>query len=116
MRVSQSGLDDARKALLVNMIESYFGLTAVETERYRQLDSRKEFQKMEDTELTELTWAGKIELKAKSDTLLKQLTKKFGPLSDTMTERVRALDSLEEMDSYLERVITANSLGDMELG
>jgi len=113
-RVLRSGLDEARTALLVNVIESYFGVSAAETERYRELDSRREFQKMEDTELSELTWASKIELKAKSDLLLKQLTKKFGPLPDGTAEKVHAIE-YEEIDFYFERVLTASSLEEMWL-
>ena len=114
MRVLRGGLDDARTALLVNVIESYFGVSAAETERYRELAARKEFQKMEDTELSELTWASKIELKAKSDLLLKQLTKKFGPLPDDTPEKVHAIE-YEEIDSYFERILTASSLEEMRL-
>ncbi len=113
-RVSRSGLDDARKALLVNVIESYFRLTAAEAVRYRQLIPRKENRKMEDTELSKLSWASEIELKAKSDLLLKQLTKKFGPLPDGTAERVHAIE-YEEIDSYFERILTAGSLEEMGL-
>ena len=114
MRVSQSGLDDARKALLVNVIESYFRLTATETVRYRQLNPRKENRKMEDRELSPLSWASEIELKAKSDLLLRQLTKKFGPLPDGTAEKVHAIE-YEEIDSYCERILTASSLEEMGL-
>ncbi len=114
MRVSRSGLDDARKALLVNVIESYFRLTAAETARYRQIVPIEENRNMEDTELSKLSWASEIELKAKSDLLLRQLTKKFGPLPDDTAEKVRAIE-YEEIDSYCERFVTANSLAEMGL-
>lgn len=113
-RVSQSALDDARKALLVNVIESYFRLTATEAVRYGQLIPGKENRNMEDTELSALSWASEIELKAKSDLLLKQLTKKFGPLADGTSEKVHAIE-YEEIDSYFERILTASSLEEMGL-
>ncbi len=113
-RVSQSALDDARKALLVNVIESYFRLTATEAVRYEQLIPGKENRNMEDTELSALSWASEIELKAKSDLLLKQLTKKFGPLPDGTAEKVHAIE-YEEIDSYCERFVTASSLEEMGL-
>ena len=113
-RVLSGGFDEARKELLVNVIESYFGLSETETVRYRELVSRKESRKMEDIDMRGLTWAGEIELKAKSDTLLRQLAKKFGPLSDMTVEKVHTIE-LEDLDAYLERVVTASSLEEMEL-
>ena len=44
-----------------------------------------------------------------------QLTKKFGPLPEKTVSRIEALDSLEELDTYLDRVLTAESLEDMGL-
>ncbi len=52
----------------------------------------------------------------KRETLLRQLTKKFGSLSEDVTTRVRSLESVDELDAYLDRVLTATSLEEMELG
>ena len=63
-----------------------------------------------------LTWSDGIALEAKCDTLLNLLTKKFGPLPEDVIRRVGAIDSLEDADACIERVLTASSLGEMELG
>ena len=75
----------------------------------------------------ELTWAEKLMekgreeglevglLKGKRETLLRQLAAKFGPLSVVTTARVEAIESLDELDGLLERVLTATSLEDMKL-
>ena len=52
----------------------------------------------------------------KRETLRQQLTKKFGPLPQNTVSRLEALESLEELDGYLDRVLTAGSLDDMGLG
>ncbi len=52
----------------------------------------------------------------KRETLLRLLTKKYGPLSEEVTTRVRSLESVDELDAYLDRVLTATSLEEMELG
>ena len=52
----------------------------------------------------------------KREALLRQLTTKFGPLPEKITSRVQTLDSLDELDVYLDRVLTAKSLEDMGLG
>ncbi len=71
----------------------------------------------------ELTWeeemmekwrlAGLIE--GKRETLKHQLTKKFGSLPQKTESRIEVLDSLEELDTYLDRVLTAETLEDMGL-
>jgi hypothetical protein len=63
-----------------------------------------------------LTWSDKIELRTKRDTLLKQLAKKFGPVPEATAAKVHAVESFDEIDAYLERVITASSLEEMGLG
>ncbi len=72
----------------------------------------------------EVTWADKIReegreeglKEGKRETLKQFLTKKFGPLPETAISRLEALESLEELDSYLDRVLTAGSLEEMGLG
>ncbi len=56
------------------------------------------------------------EREGKRETLLRQLTKKFGSLSEDVTTRVRSLESVDELDVYLDRVLMATSLEEMELG
>jgi hypothetical protein len=55
-------------------------------------------------------------LEGKRETLLRQLAKTFGSLSEDVTAHVRALQAVDEIDVYLDRVLTATSLEEMELG
>ena len=57
---------------------------------------------------------GKAEGKAegKADTLLKLLELKFGELPDATTHRVRGA-TLEQLDSWIERIFQATSLEDV---
>jgi hypothetical protein len=114
--VLESGLDDAVKHLLVNVIETYFRLSEVEAERFRQLLSGKEYRKMEEVELTyfdELELKGV--LKGKRDTLLRQLTARFGTLPEPTIARINAVTTASELDTYLDRLLTASSLEDVGL-
>ena len=52
-------------------------------------------------------------LKAKRNTLERQLKRKFGPLPEETRSRVRALASSKEIDRYLDRVLDADSLAAM---
>jgi flagellar biosynthesis/type III secretory pathway protein FliH len=54
-------------------------------------------------------------LKGKRDTLLRLMMAKFGPLSEELATRIQGLESLEELDQYLDRLVTASSLAEMQL-
>ena len=120
-RVAQSGLDDARKFLLLNLIETYFELAPDERQKFERLLSRERYREVKKMQLT---WAEKMMekgrqggmIEGKREALLRQLTTKFGPLPEETASRVRALESLEEVDDYLDRVLVASSLADMGLG
>ena len=127
-RVVESGLDEARQLLLIDLIETYFPLSAEQMESYQRLVSRKEHRKVQDVELT---WAEKLMEKGraegreegretglidgKREALLSLLTAKFGPLAERVTKRVESIDSLDTLNAMLHRVLTATSLEDMEL-
>ena len=54
-------------------------------------------------------------IEGKRETLMRQLTAKFGSVSDKTRSRVYAIESVAELDSHLERVLTAKSIGEMGL-
>ena len=79
----------------------------------------------------EVTWADKMmekgreegreqgfkdgAIKGKRETLLRQLTAKFGSVSEEIKSRIEELESVDELDTYLERVLTAESVEEMGL-
>ena len=116
-RVAESDRDDARKFLLLNLIETYFKITADQKESFNRLLSKKEFREAKEMEVT---WADEIREEGrvfgKRETLLQLLATKFGSLPEETTSRVQAMDSLDELERYLGRVLTAKSLDEMGLG
>jgi len=127
-KVVESALDEARQFLLIDLIETYFPLSDTQNERYQRLVSRKEYRKVQDAELT---WAEKLEekglqkgreeglragvLRGKRETLLRLLSSRFGPLPETTTKHLQGIESVDELDGYLDRVAVAASLKEMEL-
>ena len=113
--VAKAMVGDAREYLLLDLIKTYFELEPGEEESFHQLLSRPEYREAYEMELT---WSEKMMEKGrlvgltegKRETLKHQLTKKFGTIPDKTLARIEALDSLEELDRYLERVLTAESL------
>ena len=131
-RVVQGELDEEREFILIDLIQTYFGFTAQQMTRYRQLVSRKEFR---DVQEVELTWADKLLkkgeergmekgleqgrevglLEGKREALLRCLAVKFGALPDRTTSHVRAIESVDELHALLERVVVVASLEEMGL-
>ena len=145
-RVVPSELDEARQFILIiiDFIQTHFGLTAEQMARYRRLVSRKEYHKVQDVELT---WADKVLkqgeekgiekglkqgiergleqglekgreaglLEGKREALLHLLATKFGALPEWAMNRVQAIETAGEVNGPLERVIAAASLEEMGL-
>ncbi|HXV63135.1 MAG TPA: hypothetical protein VEK15_20720 [Vicinamibacteria bacterium] len=134
-RIARSRLDEARQLLLVDLVETYFQLTAEQKERYRRLVSRKEYRDVQDVEMT---WAERLEekgrkkgreegrdegrdegrqegiaagrIQGKREAVLRVLSAKFRRVPKHVVARVEAMDSAEELDACLERISTAQSL------
>ena len=92
------------------------------TWRLRQaMPAFREVQEMEVTWEEEVLEKGREQgrlsglIEGKLETLKHQLTKKFGTIPEKTMARIEALDSLEELDTYLERVLAAETLEDMGL-
>ena len=135
-KVVESALDETSQGLLIDLIQTYFPLSEKQQERYDRLVARKENRKVQEVELT---WAEKLEQKGlekgleegrekgreegreeglltgKRETLLRLFSAKFGAVSKATTARVEAIDSVDELDALLERVLTATSPEDMKL-
>jgi len=65
-RIAQSGFDEARKFLLLNLIETYFELGAEEMKRFRHLLSKEGYREAQEMEVT---WADKIDMQSGLDSL-----------------------------------------------
>ncbi len=115
-RVAESERDDAEKFLLLNVIETYFKLAVDDKESFSKLLSKEKYREAREMEVT---WADKIReeglLQGKRDTLLRLMTSKFGPIPGEIVTHIQGLESLEELDTYLERLLTASSLTEMRL-
>jgi hypothetical protein len=105
-------VDEARKSLLINIIETYMRLSETEEEEFRRLIRREELQEVTHM-LTIYEERGII--KGKRDALLKQLRFKFGDVPEAVAAKVQAIDMEAELDVLLERVLQANTLADMGL-
>jgi hypothetical protein len=122
--VATSGLEEAAQFLLVNVIKTYLPVPEGAMKRYRRLISREEYRKVQELELS---WADRLReegreeglheglIRGKRETLKRQLAARFGTLPPTVEAHIDAVASAEELDGYLDRVLTVASLEGMGL-
>ena len=129
-------VDEARRRLLVDCIETYLTLNArEETEFDRLVHERKnkEVRQMRKTWSEQLMERGEArgrkigqklgqklgqqvgELRAKRETLLALMRAKYGPLPGRVTKEVAAIENRRRLDTLLRRVLTAHTLEEMGL-
>jgi len=111
-RLLNSQLDEARKAVLINIVETYMTLSTIEEDDFRRILGQEELQGV-TAMLTVYEERGII--KGKRDALLKLLQCKFGDLPEAVVARVQTIDTEAAVDALLERVLGATTLEDMGL-
>jgi hypothetical protein len=111
-RTVERDLDEARKALLLNIIETYLKLSETEEEEFRRMISQEESQEVRQV-LTVYEERGIIKGQRKS--VLQLLRLRFGDLPENVVAKIQAIEDATELDALLERAVKANSLEEMGL-
>src|SRR3972149_6864410 len=109
---AMSDLEDYRKFLMLNLVETFTPIMTPEEERqFKEAMLKPEYR---DKGVFRDTWAEELMinglLEGKRSTLLHQISAKFGPPPEEIVWRIRRLDSLEELDAQLQKVLTAPPL------
>jgi hypothetical protein len=111
-RTVLSDLDEARKALLLNVIETYLKLNETDEEEFRRMMGQGELQEVKQM-LTVYEERGIIQ--GKREDVLHLLRLKFGDVPEGVVKKIEAMESKAELLTLLERVLTADSLKEMGL-
>ena len=129
-RIEVSGENELRRYLLADCYDHYLPLSDAERESARRLMAERFTQGatiMNGLELRELRGEKRGEargeargeqrgrLQGKCDLVVKQLTKRFGPLSEAVLAQVSALSS-DRLDEIAMAFAEATSLAELELG
>ncbi len=118
-RVGRADVDDARRFLLANIVETYIELDDAAQEEYEALLAE---EGNEEVATMEMTWAETLRAEGKQEGRLEGMSAlvadllehRFGPLSEETRGRLRAVGSPEELTRLFERALEAGSL--VELG
>jgi hypothetical protein len=119
-RIATARLDELRRFLLVNCVETYLQLKGRDAEEMEMLQSREE---TEEVRAMKMTWAEQLESqgmekgveKGVRQTLLRLLGLRFGPLTDDVRRRIESIRSVERLNQIADQVLVARSLEEMGL-
>ncbi len=127
-RVGQADVDDARRFLLANIVETYVELSDEGQEEYERLLAA---ERNREVYAMETTWADRLEAKGIEKGLEKGreegrlegmrtlvtdlLESRFGPLPVGMKEHLGALASADELSRFFQRALDASSLSELGL-
>ncbi|HSS48134.1 MAG TPA: DUF4351 domain-containing protein [Thermoanaerobaculia bacterium] len=62
-----------------------------------------------------LDWSEKKRAEGKRELLLRQLERRFGPVPDTVRQRLEEIRSTRRLDRLADKILTARSLREMGL-
>ena len=129
-RIATADLDDERRILLVDFVETYLELNSHEAEEYARLYTvreNREVRKMATT-WSERIAQGREEgllagrqqgletgLQVVRKILLNLLEQRFGPLPGETRTRVESITSLDRLSRLSQRALTARSLAALRL-
>jgi hypothetical protein len=127
-RVGRVQLDDAKRFLLVNIVETYVQLDEAAQREYERLLAA---EPNEEVKIMEMSWAEtkiaegmekglekgleKGRMEGIRSSVMDLLERRFGPLTERTKERVLAVSSAEELSGIFHRAIDARSLEEIGL-
>ena len=114
--MARAQLDEARRAMLTNIIETYLPLQAEEREELQQLIASPEGQEIQTMiSVYEQRGIEKGVEQGKQESLLKLMRHKFGKLPDEVARRIEAITDQNELDRLMDRVLDDSTLKDLDL-
>jgi hypothetical protein len=111
-RVLVSDVDEARKSLLVNVIEKYMSLSLAEQAEFETVMEQDEVEEVREM-LTVYEERGI--LKGERRMILSLLRRKFGELPADVIARIESMQTEAELEALSGRVLEAGSLSELEL-
>jgi len=116
-----SDVDPARKSLLIDFVETYVSLDPQERIEFEQIvnsDTQYEEVKKMITVYEQQGLQKGLEQgieKGKKEMLFLLMSKKFGPLSEAQQQTILRIDSTQDLDHFLLKIMDASSLEELNL-
>jgi len=110
LRIARAVIDEARKVLLVNCVETYLRLDTGEQQLFDELVQQAPY---EEVTVMRSVYEIEGEKRGKRDAVLRLLRRKFGALPEPVEAHVGALESEAELDTLLDAILDARALADL---
>jgi hypothetical protein len=112
LRIAHAMIDEARKVLLTNCVETYLRLREDEQRQFEQLIRQPGF---EEVNVMRSVYEIEGERRGKQDSALLLLRERFGDLPESAEARVRAMQTDAELEALLRGLLRATSLTELGL-
>lgn len=107
LAMARSGVDEARLALLTNVVETYLKLDNAEQANFKALTATPEGKEIEM--VVSVYEVRGIE-KGKRETLLRLIELKFRSVQESIRVRLEAITDIDELDGLLDTIYNAQSI------
>jgi hypothetical protein len=116
LRIARALVDAARKALLVNCVETYLKLNEAEQRRFEQLVEQPSYEEAREMRTVyEIEGERRGTIRGKQEAALHWLRCKFGDLPDGVASRVQSMEAEAELNHLLDAIFDAGSLDELGL-
>lgn len=106
-------LDPARMQLISGFIDTYLNLNRQEEAIFQSQLSTMELKQQEQIMEITTSWQRKGRVEGQSNTILRQLNRKFGTLDSAIAEQIKTLEPAQ-LDSLTEELLDFKSYDDLE--
>jgi hypothetical protein len=113
-KIAGARLNDLRRFLLVNCVETYLKLEGRDAAEFEALQAG-ESEEAKEMRAIRMTWADEMKAEGVRKTVLRQLGQRFGPLPDNVRQRVEAIRSPRRLDQIADQILVAQSLEELGL-
>ncbi|HKH46149.1 MAG TPA: hypothetical protein VKM72_15920 [Thermoanaerobaculia bacterium] len=110
-RIDAGRLDEQRRLLLVDCVETYLVLTPEEMEEYKRLSPREREKPMNP--MRDLTWSERMIADGMRQIVLHQMDQRFGPLPEPIRKKVEGIYSATRLTRLADKLLIAGSLEEL---
>jgi hypothetical protein len=124
--ISRAKVDEARRYVLANVVDTYVQLNPEEDERFAGALASEANKEVSDMEIT---WEGALaarekkgfdegeaigEAKATRKAIILALNRRLGPVPDEVIERLTSISDIQRLQSILEQAVSAGSIDEID--
>jgi hypothetical protein len=112
-RITVGRVDEEKRLLLMDCVETYLDLTPEETEEYKRTCRRERERPMDP--MKHLTWSERMTTDGMRQIVLRLMDQRFGPLPEQVRKKVEGIWSATRLTRLADKLLVAGSLEELGL-